>query len=106
MQNTYGFKFDDLDSFAQQLGEILQIEWEARENSFSGNYFVSGDHPDEMLRLENNYFEPEGWSMEEFQDYGLLLYVNNTMLQRQKELERCFQEKLDVEWKLIYVRDM
>ena len=104
MRTTYGFKFHNLDTFAQLLEEILQIHWTARENSFSGEYFTVGEYPDETLRLENNYFELEGWSMEEFQDYALLLYVNSTTPQKQEELQRLFQEKLEVEWKLIEAR--
>ena len=104
MQNTYGFKFDNLNTLAQLLEEVLQIRWTARENSFSGEYFVSGEPPDEYLRLENNYFELEGWAMEEFRDYLLLLYVSSTTPQKQEELERLFQEKLGIEWKLILVR--
>ena len=99
MRNTYGFKVDSLNGLARILEEVLQIHWTPRESSFSGEYFLSGESFEELIRLQHNVYELEGWSFEP--DYPLLLDVDSASQQKLEEVTRLLEEKLDFEWKLL-----
>ncbi len=77
IHDLYGYIGEnDIEIACTVVEKCLNMQAEAHESSYIGEYYKFGDFK-ENFTLQNNYdeFEQE-WMEEEFQEYPILLYAN------------------------------
>lgn len=87
----------DLDQIASRLTDILNIQFEAHDNSFLGEYYLYKDASEQRFRLQYNYVpEQDDWIELDLKDYQILFYVYNAINADVIE-ETIEQSELDLE---------
>jgi hypothetical protein len=78
--DLYGCRLKDLESARTRVERVLQIGLEAHYSDYEGgDYYGLGLGDDESFTLKRNFDSVEGeWFEEEFKEYPVLLYVENT----------------------------
>ncbi|MFC5473536.1 hypothetical protein [Paraherbaspirillum soli] len=89
MNDLYGYLLPTLEEAKSILEKTLNVEFEARDSFYHGEYYRYGKSDTEHFLLKKNMDPLDGEPAEmEFPDYSILLYVNCTM--RSKELNELF----------------
>ncbi|MDM8550606.1 hypothetical protein QUF72_11025 [Desulfobacterales bacterium HSG2] len=79
--DTYGLKADDFESVLPAIEQAVCGRFETRESYYhGGTYYCFGKDPGKENFVIQRNFNPaeEEWEEEDFEDMGILLYVNNT----------------------------
>lgn len=92
--DLYGVKVNEITSAKLLIEEVLGVTMAEHESSYHcGVYFrvSSLDTGEENFILQKNFDEYEKeWAEDDFRDYLILLYVNDTL--RSKEITRLFSD--------------
>jgi hypothetical protein len=74
----YGALSDDLSAAKKSIESALGFEFEARDSSYHGCYFLCGNQSGAHMVLKRNLDQIDGGPVEIVtgDDYGVLLYVN------------------------------
>lgn len=87
--DVYGLESDDFESVLPVIEQAVCGKFETRESYYHGGVYhrLGKDPGKENFIIQRNFNPAEDeWEEEEFQDMGILLYVNNTkraeMIQR------------------------
>lgn len=86
--DLYGLKSPDLETVRATIEQALAIKFNLHESLYLGGaYYRFGNVGEEEFILQKNFnsFEQE-WTEAEFQEVGILLYINATI--RSDEIER------------------
>lgn len=101
----FGFHFDSLREVAEKLRDVLSVSWRLHESSFSGEYYRSGKRGEEEFVLQNNFDENENeWQEPEFEEYPILLYVNET--KRSTEIKKSIDKEFGPKAKLLRTENL
>jgi hypothetical protein len=90
--DTYGIKTDDLE-LAKTLVEDVLGQMEPHESSYIGEYYLRTVSNEENYVLQPNFCDGD-WTEEDYQDCGILLYINESPM-RDKIREEILSEKND-----------
>ncbi len=81
-QSVYGFLTKAISPLSQELGQILDVQWQERDSAAWGDYFLYPPFqatPDkqskEAFQLYLNHLWLEGWKQPHFRNCGVLLAV-------------------------------
>jgi hypothetical protein len=81
-QSVYGFLTKAIRPLSQELGQILDIQWQERDSAAWGDYFLyppfqatPDKQPKEAFQLYLNHLWFEGWKQPHFRKCGVLLAV-------------------------------
>jgi len=76
--DIYGTNFD-LNSTKKTLEMCLSLQFEKRDSSYFGEYFIAGDRGGEHLEIKKNLDLTDGGPLKpEFSNYSVLIFVNCT----------------------------
>jgi len=82
--STYGFLTKSIKPLAQELAEVLQLEWQERDSAAWGDYYLwppFNAETDKQLRetfkLYLNHRRFEGWKNPQFKNCNVLLNVTS-----------------------------
>jgi hypothetical protein len=91
--DLYGLKSENLEEARVAVERALGVAFAAHTSSYVGDYYRKGDVGEENFILRDN-FNPceEEWTEKEFQEYGILLYVSETM--RADEIRKLLTDSI------------
>lgn len=86
--DLYGIWGDDLDRILEIVEDILGVEFMLHESDYHcGDYYRTGTLGGEHFLLQKNFNPVEKeWTEEEFRQYEILFYVNETT--RAQEIQK------------------
>lgn len=76
--DTYGFKTNDIEQGRAWVEEVLEVSLNPHHSSYIGDYYRTPMSDKYIYELQENYYEEEGWSEEEYQDLGLIFNISRS----------------------------
>jgi hypothetical protein len=74
---TFGSQLGDLEAVKEYLNERLELEFEARESSYLGEYYKYSGKSADRISIEKNFNQNENeWREENFMQFPVLIYVS------------------------------